>query len=141
MKTEDRAEWLRMRRALWPSCSEDRHRLEIEQLGPGIVLVAEQQKGSLCGFVEISVRRDHVEGTASSPVAYLEAWYVAPEFQEQGVGRQLLERGQQWACDQGFTELASDAELDNAGSIEAHRACGFTEAGRTVHFIKPLSKF
>src|SRR5215207_10191433 len=110
---EDTAEWMRMRRALWPSCSEERHELEIEQLGDGVVLVAEEQKGSLCGFVEVSIRRAHVEGASSAPVAYLEAWYVDPKFQGQGLGRQLLKHAEQWASNRGFVELASDAELDN----------------------------
>jgi aminoglycoside 6'-N-acetyltransferase I len=127
-----------MRRALWPGCSEDRHELEIEQLATGVVLVAEKEQGSFGGFVEVSVRRDHVDGASSAPVAYLEAWYVAPEFQGQGIGRQLLQHAERWASNQGFKELASDAELDNVGSIEAHRACGFTETCRAVHFIKRL---
>jgi aminoglycoside 6'-N-acetyltransferase I len=139
LTSEDRAEWMRMRRALWPNCSKDRHELEMEQLGGGVVLVAEKQKGFLCGFVEISIRRDHVEGASSAPVAYLEAWYVDPGFQAQGVGRQLLKHAEQWASDHGFEELASDAELDNTRGIDAHRACGFTETGRSVHFIRRLS--
>ncbi len=35
--------------------------------------------------------------------------------------------------------VASDAELDNARAIEVHRACGFTETCRAVHFMKPIS--
>lgn len=44
----------------------------------------------------------------------------------------------EWAKECGFKELASDAELENTDSINAHKALGFEETGRTVCFIKRL---
>lgn len=41
------------------------------------------------GFVEVSLR-DVAEGAWTSPVGYLEAWYVEPEFRKQGIGRKLF---------------------------------------------------
>jgi aminoglycoside 6'-N-acetyltransferase I len=76
--SEDKAEWLRMRRALWPECSEDRHLLEIEQLAAsgGIVLVVAREGQSLSGFIAVSIRRDHVPGGTATPIPYIEGWYV-----------------------------------------------------------------
>jgi len=131
-----------MRRALWPNCSEARHRLEIEQLnafdGGGTVLVVEKESGSLCGFAEISIRHDHVDGAESTPIPYLEGWYIDAAFRNQGTGRKLLEAAERWAASRGFTQLASDAELENVGSIRAHLRYGFTETCREVHFIKRI---
>lgn len=139
----DRDQWLRMRRALWPDCPDDRHSLEMEQLqsarNAGVVLVAEQEDGSLCGFAEISVRHDHVEGASVTPVAYLEGWYVDEACRGKGLGRQLIGAAEHWAAKQGFSELASDAELENDSSIRAHASLGFRETGRTVHFIKRIT--
>ena len=44
-----------MRRALWPDCSEHKHRLEIRQLldSDGVVFVAENDQGKLVGFAEV----------------------------------------------------------------------------------------
>ena len=139
----DSKEWLRMRRALWPDCPEQRHALEMEQLqsprNRGVVLVAEFETGALRGFAEISVRHDHVDGAATTPVAYLEGWYIDPAARGSGLGRKLIEAAEQWAAQHGYTELASDAELENEHSIRAHAACGFQETGRTVHFIKQIA--
>jgi aminoglycoside 6'-N-acetyltransferase I len=139
---QDSAEWVRMRCALWPDCSPERHRLEIQQLtvneGAGVVFVAEREDSSLCGFAEVSIRRDHVDGASTVPVAYLEGWYVDPDVRGAGIGRRLLEAAEQWAAAHGLRELASDAESDNHNSLQAHRSCGFTETCRAVHFIKPI---
>jgi aminoglycoside 6'-N-acetyltransferase I len=138
----DLAEWIRMRRALWPDCSPARQWQEIQQFAssqsPGVVIVAERDNGGLCGFAEVSVRHEHVDGTSSVPVAYLEAWYVEPEFRGQDIGRQLIEAVEAWALARGLKELASDAELENKSSIDAQVSCGFIETCRTVHFVKPI---
>ena len=138
----DLAEWIRLRRALWPDCSPARQWLEIQQFAssqsPGVVIVAERDSGGLCGFVEVSVRHEHVDGTSSVPVAYLEAWYVEAEFRGRGIGQQLLAAVEAWALARGLKELASDAELENKSSIDAHVACGFSETCRAVHFVKPI---
>lgn len=138
----DLAEWIRLRRALWPDCSPARQWLEIQQFAasqsPGVVIVAEAGNGGLCGFVEVSVRHERVDGTASVPVAYLEAWYVEAEFRGRGIGRRLIEAVEAWALARGLKELASDAELENKWSIDAHVSCGFMETCRAVHFVKPI---
>ena len=139
----DLAEWIRLRRALWPDCSPARQWLEIQQFAasqsPGVVIVAEQDNGGLCGFVEVSVRHEHVDGTSSVPVAYLEAWYVEPEFRGRGIGRQLVEAVEAWGMARGLKELASDAELENKSSINVHVSCGFKETCRAVHFVKSIA--
>ena len=140
-KPEDRTGWEQLRFQLWPECPLERHRLEIEQLlaGSGVVALASVGK-ELVGFAEVSTRVDHVEGTTSAPVAYLEGWYVAEKFRGQGIGRALLAFAEKWAADHGIQELASDAELTNADSIRLHKTAGFREVGRSVHFVKSLSR-
>jgi aminoglycoside 6'-N-acetyltransferase I len=130
-----------MRQALWPDCPEERHKLEMEELShtDGVVLVAEDEGPGVCGFAEVSIRHDHVDGTSAVPVPYLEGWFVEGEFRGRGVGRQLMSAVEQWAREHGFSELASDAELENPEGIRAHIACGFKEACRAVHFIKRIA--
>jgi aminoglycoside 6'-N-acetyltransferase I len=134
-----RTDWIKLRHELWPDCPLARHELEIDQLlaGTGIVALA-WINGTAVGFAEVSIRADHVEGTSTTPVHYLEGWYVRESHRGTGVGRALINFIEKWSLDHGFTELASDAELEDALSIKLHDRLGFREVGRTVHFVKPI---
>lgn len=139
-RTEDLEEWLRMRLALWPDHSAEAFRAEMQAmlqnpLTP--VFVAVRPDGRLGGFLEGGLR-NYAEGCATSPVAYVEGWYVDPDLRRQGVGRRLMAAMEAWAVENGLRELASDAELDNTVSQEAHRALGFAESDRIVTFRKAL---
>ena len=94
--------------------------------------------GRPAGFAQCQLRRDYVEGTATSPVGYLEGIYVLPEYRSQGCARDLLAHCEQWAREQGCIEFASDCELDNEGSLAFHLKMGFTEANRIICFTKKL---
>ena len=137
--TSDDAEaWATMRAALWPEGSLAEHREEVRRFlaepreGPGTmpeaVLVAESEGAgsALVGFAEVS-RRLYAEGCETSPVGFLEGWYVAPEQRRSGVGRALVAAAERWAEALGCREFASDALAENAASALAHRALGFEE--------------
>lgn len=136
---EDREEWAAMRYQLWPDCPTERHELEVRQLlvSDGMVAVAQGDQG-LIGFVEVSIRNDHVEGTSEAPVPYLEGWFVKPGYRGRGFGRALIAFVEEWALARGYRELASDAEIENQQSVQLHAQLGFREVGRSVHFVKRL---
>jgi aminoglycoside 6'-N-acetyltransferase I len=96
--------------------------------------------GELVGMAEVSIRRDHVEGTSAAPVPYLEGWFVVEKYRGKGIGRALLKFVEDWARERGYVELASDAEIWNEESIRLHGMLGFREVGRSVHFVKGLGK-
>lgn len=137
----DLPEWLRMRRALWPEIAEgDEAADAAEWLArpDAVVLVAVRSGGAgLAGFAELGTR-PYADGCDSSPVAYLEGWYVDPDMRRRGVGRALVRAGEAWARARGCRELASDALLENDASQRAHEALGFGEVERAVHYRKAL---
>ena len=90
------------------------------------------------GFAQCQLRHDYVEGTASSPVGYLEGIFVAPAYQKQGIARALLASCEKWAKEQGCVEFASDCELSNTDSLRFHLSMGFEEANRIICFTKTL---
>src|SRR5262249_12464577 len=94
--------------------------------------------GRALGFAEASIRRDAVNGASASPVAFLEGLYVVPEARRRGVARALVQAVIHWALAQGFTELVSDALLDNQVSHAMHQALGFAEIERVVCFRRAL---
>jgi aminoglycoside 6'-N-acetyltransferase I len=99
--------------------------------------VAERPSGGLCGFLEAALR-SRADGCDSTPVGYLEGWYVDEDFRRHGVGRALVEAAEGWARSKGCRQMASDAELWNTVSHQAHGALGDEEAARLVLFKKDL---
>ena len=45
-------------------------------------------------------------------------------------------RRRTWAGERGYTEIASDALIDNLLGERPHRALGFVEVERAIHFRK-----
>jgi aminoglycoside 6'-N-acetyltransferase I len=72
-------------------------------------------------------------------VPFIEGWFVEPAWQRRGIGRALVAAAETRAREMGYTEIASDAELDNAGGIAAHRALGYDEVERIVCFRRSLA--
>lgn len=137
---EDKPEWLRMRQALWSDTPLDYLSLDLDArlaAKDKIVFLASSDDGQLVAFVEVGLR-DFAEGCDTSPVGYIEAWYVDPHVRGQKLGRELIHAAEQWARGKGATEMASDTWLDNHASIQAHLKLGYEEVDRLVHFVKPL---
>lgn len=74
----------------------------------------------------------------TTPVAFLEGWYVDPDVRRRGLGAALLQAVEGWARARGLKELASDTTIDNAASLQAHLALGFDEVERQICFRKSL---
>ncbi|HET6569183.1 MAG TPA: GNAT family N-acetyltransferase [Rhodothermales bacterium] len=141
----DRNDWLRMRSALWPDEPETDLARQTDAFLQGAgpesslltaVFVSEAVPGRLTGFVELFVR-NLAEG-CTGPTPYVEGWYVDPNARGSGVGRALMNAAEAWAREHRFTEIASDTPLENETSQHAHRALGFEEVERIVHFRKAL---
>jgi aminoglycoside 6'-N-acetyltransferase I len=135
LQEKDKADYLRMRQGLWPDSSSDEVEAFFEQ--PSWTTFVAETDDKLCGFIEVG-QREYAEGCETSPVAYIEGWYVDPDMQKQGVGRKLVEAAAAWGKQKGYSELASDTWLENEGSIQAHKALGFNEVERLVCFVKAL---
>jgi aminoglycoside 6'-N-acetyltransferase I len=139
-RDSDWAEWLRMSAALFPHERVDDLTLGMRELGThddAAVFVAACDDGRLAGFVE-ACTRPYADGCDTSPVGYVEAWFVDADVRRTGVGRALLDAAEAWARARGYREMASDALLDNTVSHEAHQRSGYAEVGRVVQFRKPL---
>jgi aminoglycoside 6'-N-acetyltransferase I len=136
----DYPEWLRMRLTLWPDGSEADWQHEMDEIAADPqqpVFVAERPNGKLGGFLEVSLRK-YADGCDTSPVGYLEGWYVDADLRRTGVGAALVQAAEAWARSQGCTEMGSDTEIDNLVSFQAHLALGYEEAERLIHFCKAL---
>lgn len=132
----DRREYQRMREALWPDCSDADNDVWFAR-PDATTFVAQHDDGTFCGFVEVG-SRPYAEGCESSPVGYIEGWWVDADMRHKGVGRALLRAAEDWSRSMGYTEMGSDALIDNTASHAAHERCGYQEVERLVTFRKSL---
>lgn len=136
----DRSQWVQLREALWPGSladhDEETRTFFEKRLKTPVVFVAEA-KDRLVGFLELDFRK-YAPGCTSSPVAFIEGWYVEPASQGQGVGRALIDAAEAYARAAGHHEIASDADIENVEGIAAHIAVGFEEIERIVCFRRSL---
>ena len=103
----------------------------------GAVFVIERDAHSLGGYVEVGARSVS-DGCDTSPVGYIEAWYVDPDLRRKGLGKLLLDAAESWSASRGYQEMGSDALVENEVSHAAHKAAGYEEVCRTVVFRKTI---
>jgi len=133
--------WLEMALDLWPYESKE----DMESLFHTLfssandeILIARTDEGIAAGFANISVRKEYVEGSNSSPVGYIEGIYVKPEFRKQGIAKRFIELAEEWSRQRGCKELGSDTEIENTESQNFHLRVGFGKPSTIVHFIKGI---
>lgn len=138
---KDFDEWFNLRKLLWDESGDEEHRAEMRDIfdhnETQLVLVAELNDGKLIGFLEASIR-PFVEDCETENVGYLEGWFVLPAYRQRGIGKMLVQTAEKWAKKTGCEEMASDAEIGNDLSLEAHLKLGYAETSRLVHLRKDL---
>lgn len=141
IRSTDNPEWLRMRTSLWDDHSESEMLAEMHEIiatpDDTPVFVAQRANGKLGGFLEGGTRK-YADGCDTSPVGYIEGWYVEPDLRQQGVGGRLVKTFETWVRGKGLVEIGSDTWLDNETSIEAHQRLGYVLMERLAHFGKKL---
>ena len=140
VRESDLASWRELRANLYTEMTEAENiaeTLAMLEPTPRQSVFVYEENGDVIGMVEVGLR-DYAEGCNTSPVGYIEGWSVREDARRRGIGRALFAAAEDWARARGCTEIASDALLDNAISIEAHGRLGYTEIERHVCFRKPL---
>jgi aminoglycoside 6'-N-acetyltransferase I len=141
IRPEDKPEWLRMRHLLWSGHVDAEMLAEMDEIFSNAeeqpVFVAKRSDGELGGFLEGGTRK-YADGCDTSPVGYIEGWYVDEDLRQKGVGGQLVQAMESWARTRGLVEMGSDTWLENETSIIAHGRLGYAEMERLVHFAKKL---
>lgn len=131
-----------MRAELWPDEDPDLlgHQTLLHFSGNPLadaIFICEDNDGGACGFLELRLRA-YAEGCTSSPVPFIEGWFVSGGARHKGAGRALVQAAENWALVRNFKEIASDTQLDNSLSLGAHAALGYEEVERLVAFRKSL---
>ena len=90
---------------LWPDAAPGELLEEAQAFFEGespleIVFLYATAAGEPLGVLELALR-SVAEGCRSTPVPYVEAWYVVPEARRRGVGRALMAAAETWARSEG----------------------------------------
>lgn len=137
---DDRSEWLRMRTLVFHPADPSDLAAELDSMmedSTTPVFVAEREGGGLCGLLEAGTR-PYADGCDTSPVGYIEGWFVDEDVRGTGVGRALVAAAEAWARDRGLHEMASDTAISNEAGLKAHLALGYKEIERVIHLAKEL---
>lgn len=145
LQPEDVKELLRLETALFPYATPAAQETRIGKLWSmgqvngvsGAIFVADRGDRRLGGYVEVSLR-SVVDGCASTPVGYVEAWYVDEDLRHGGLGRELVQAAEDWARAQGCSEMGSDCLIENVVSLRAHEAMGYEVVDRCINLRKSL---
>ena len=136
---EDKAEWFRMRKGIWPDVPDNYMTFDMDRLLANVdyFVIFACDGDQPIGLTEAQIR-DHAEGCETSPVGYLEGWFVQEEYRGKRIAGLMTQAAENWMREKGCTEVASDTWLDNEPSIRAHVNMGYHEVERLVHFVKRL---
>jgi aminoglycoside 6'-N-acetyltransferase I len=131
-------EWIALRSKLWPPSDEDDFTKEVlEILSDPKSLAFLAYENSFIGLIEISIH-DAADGCDTRNVGFIEGLYVEPHYRRQGIAKRLIDNSYEWFKSKGCKEVASDALIENQGSIAMHVALGFKEVERVVKFARQL---
>ena len=136
---EDKAEWFRMRKGIWPDVPDNYMTFDMDLLLANVdyFVIFACDGDRPIGLTEAGIR-DYGEGCETSPVGYLEGWFVQEEYRGKRIAGLMTQAAENWMREKGCTEVASDTWLDNEPSIRAHVNMGYQEVERLVHFVKRL---
>lgn len=132
--------WLALRSALWPTCPREEHRAEMREILASPHHTAFMARGWTA--LSLALPRSRC-ATIMSTAANRRRWrfgriYTAERARRQGWAARLIAQVQEWAKQQGCSELASDTDIANLDSQRLHAALGFAETERVVFYRKTL---
>ncbi len=142
IKRDDFSLWSKFRGEIYPLINKDYDLKEIENISASDLWKCwfiENEDGQRIGLVELSLR-NIVDGCLSSPVPYLEGLYIIEPERGKGRGTDVIGMIKLWCQEQGYSELATDAELTNIRAQKFYEKLGFEQVDRVVEYRLELPK-
>jgi ribosomal protein S18 acetylase RimI-like enzyme len=97
------------------------------------IFIAEDDQGLALGFIHLQTGKDYYYHEAHGHIADL---IVAPEGEGRGIGRILIEQGEEWARSQGFRWLTLSVFAQNTRAREVYQRLGYGED--ILKYVKEL---
>jgi ribosomal protein S18 acetylase RimI-like enzyme len=108
---------------------------KLHQQPPGTaIFIAEDERGIALGFIHLQAGADYYHREKHGHITDL---IVAPEGEGRGVGRALMEWGEEWARAQGYDWLTLSVFAENRRARALYERSGYGED--MVKYVKELS--
>ena len=98
------------------------------------IFIAEDDQGVALGFIHLKSGKDYYYHEDHGHIADL---IVAPEAEGRGIGRVLIEKGEEWARSQGFRWLMVSVFAQNLRAREVYQRLGYGED--IMKYVKELA--
>ena len=98
------------------------------------IFIAEDDQGVALGFIHLQSGKDYYYHEDHGHIADL---IVAPEAEGRGIGRVLIEKGEEWARSQGFRWLTISVFAQNLRAREVYQRLGYGED--IMKYVKELA--
>lgn len=99
-----------------------------------VIFIAEDDQGVALGFIHLQTGKDYYYHEAHGHIANI---IVAPIGEGRGVGRVLMEKGEEWARSQGFRWLTLSVFAQNLRARELYQRLGYGED--IMKYVKELA--
>ena len=98
------------------------------------IFIAEDDQGTALGFIHLQTGKDYYHHEAHGHIADL---IVTPEGEGHGIGRVLIEKGEEWARSQGFRWLTLNVFAQNLRARDVYQRLGYGED--IMKYVKELT--
>lgn len=106
----------------------------INQTAGTAIFIAEDEAGARLGFIHLQTGADYYNREEHGHVADV---IVAPAGEGRGVGRALMQKGEEWAHERGFRWLTLSVFAQNIRARELYGRLGYGED--IMKYVKELS--
>lgn len=96
--------------------------------------VAEDERGLPLGFIHLQTGTDYYNHDKHGHIANV---IIAPEGEGRGIGRMLIEKGEEWARAQGYRWLTLSVFAQNVRAREVYKRLGYGED--IMKYVKDLA--
>jgi ribosomal protein S18 acetylase RimI-like enzyme len=97
------------------------------------IFIAEDVSGVALGFIHLQTGTDYYNREEHGHIADI---IVAPEGEGRGIGRVLMEKGEEWARAQGYRWLTLSVFAQNLRAREVYKRLGYGED--IMKYVKEL---
>jgi GNAT superfamily N-acetyltransferase len=114
-------------------CTELMIKLRLLLDKPDVALFVALVNTQMIGFVEVYLRQDEENGAnVAYRYGYLQSLMVMDAFRQHHIGTRLMEEAQQWASQQGATEMQLNIWEFPAGPLAFYEQLGYRTLRRTL---------